>query len=442
MELPETVVNRAGNPKDWVMHSGGGAGTAPARRVPGQARAARPAAEPPAGEPAAPATGQRWFAVGRSDATDSGTAGAEAARQALTGDDARLLVVFCAGPHDPAAVLAGINAVSGGVPLVGCSTEAVISAGGAAGHGLVVAALGGPGFRAVTAAAPGASHHQRQAGVRAALPALEAPHLPHQALMLLSDGLATDQEEILAGAYSVVGASIPLVGGTAGPAVPHRPAFQLHGAEVLTDAVVGAAVGSTGPLAVGLRHGWRRVGDPMIVTRSVNGRVHTLDDRPALRAYLDRLGAPAEAYRDPVAFEAFAQSRPLGVRRRSGEEVRNVRSTEHFAKGWLASNGEIPEGGLVWVMDGDEDSVLEAAADACKDAVRGLGGLPPAGLIAFDCVGRRCLLGEAGRQREVERMAHESAGVPLAGLYTWGEIARTRGINGFHNQTLVVLAVA
>jgi len=26
-------------------------------------------------------------------------------------------------------------------------------------------------------------------------------------------------------------------------------------------------------------------------------------------------------------------------------------------------------------------------------------------------------------------------------LYTWGEIARTKGINGFHNQTLVVLAV-
>jgi hypothetical protein len=38
-------------------------------------------------------------------------------------------------------------------------------------------------------------------------------------------------------------------------------------------------------------------------------------------------------------------------------------------------------------------------------------------------------------------MAAGTAPAPVAGLYTWGEIARTRGINGFHNQTLVVLAV-
>ncbi len=33
-----------------------------------------------------------------------------------------------------------------------------------------------------------------------------------------------------------------------------------------------------------------------------------------------------------------------------------------------------------------------------------------------------------------------SGGVPLAGFYSWSEIARVRGINGLHHQTLVVLA--
>jgi hypothetical protein len=33
------------------------------------------------------------------------------------------------------------------------------------------------------------------------------------------------------------------------------------------------------------------------------------------------------------------------------------------------------------------------------------------------------------------------ADVPVAGLSTYGEITRTRGIDGLHNQTLVVLAV-
>jgi hypothetical protein len=34
------------------------------------------------------------------------------------------------------------------------------------------------------------------------------------------------------------------------------------------------------------------------------------------------------------------------------------------------------------------------------------------------------------------------AGAPIAGFYTYGEIARTSGVRGFHNQTLVVLALA
>ncbi len=30
---------------------------------------------------------------------------------------------------------------------------------------------------------------------------------------------------------------------------------------------------------------------------------------------------------------------------------------------------------------------------------------------------------------------------PIAGLYTYGEIARTRGVNAVHSQTLVALAL-
>ncbi|MGI5239260.1 hypothetical protein [Dactylosporangium sp. CA-139066] len=33
-----------------------------------------------------------------------------------------------------------------------------------------------------------------------------------------------------------------------------------------------------------------------------------------------------------------------------------------------------------------------------------------------------------------------SGGAPVAGFSTWGEFARLRGITGYHNQTLVVLA--
>ena len=52
------------------------------------------------------------------------------------------------------------------------------------------------------------------------------------------------------------------------------------------------------------------------------------------------------------------------------------------------------------------------------------------------------VLGDDGIQREGERLAKWAAGTPFAGFYTYGEIARTRGMTGVHNQTLVVLALS
>ena len=64
------------------------------------------------------------------------------------------------------------------------------------------------------------------------------------------------------------------------------------------------------------------------------------------------------------------------------------------------------------------------------------------GVLAFDCIARRGVLGDAGIEREVERISQAVLGAPVAGFYSYGEIARTKGTGGFHNQTLVVLAVS
>ncbi len=62
-------------------------------------------------------------------------------------------------------------------------------------------------------------------------------------------------------------------------------------------------------------------------------------------------------------------------------------------------------------------------------------------MLVFDCIARRGVLGDHGIGPEVRRVAGHAAGAPVAGFYTYGEIARTHGVTGFHNQTLVVLAV-
>lgn len=383
----------------------------------------------------------RWLAVGRSSATDAATAGTEAAREALAREEARLLIVFCSHRYDLTVLLEAIDACAGGTPTIGCSTAGEIATGGPGDAGVVVVALGGPGFSVRTAAAAGAGR-LREAGAEVAAAITELEPRAHRTLLLLTDGLAGDQQEIVRGAHAVLGGGVPLVGGCAGDDLEMSRTFQMHGGEVLEGAVVAAAIGSDAPFGIGVRHGWRRVGEPLLVTRSEGTEVLELDGRPALDTYLDRLGVPAEAHGDAEAFTRFALTHPIGMARGRGEhQVRFIGGCD-FERRSLQCIAEVPEGATAWLMEGDEASVMDATDGACADALEPLGGAPPLGLLAFDCIARRAVLGEGGITTEVDRITDRADGAPVAGFYTYGEIARTRGVSGFHNQTLVVLAVA
>jgi hypothetical protein len=385
-------------------------------------------------------SGRRWFAVGQSADPDPIEAGRSATSQALAREDGKLLVVFCSDAYDLPELLGAINQTSLGIPLIGCSTAGEIATSGPGSASVVVVAFGGPGFRVRTSVAGNVSARLRAAGEEAAgcLPTEE--DLPHRILLLLTDGLAGDQQEIVRGAYSVLGAGVPLVGGCAGDDLKMRQTAQLYGDRVLHDAVVAAAISSDAPFGIGVRHGWRKVGQAMLVTRSENNRVYSLDEQPALDVYLERLQAPEDARHDPATFTRFALTHPLGLSRRSGEEVRFVGEAD-FEERSLGCIAEVPQGALAWFMEGDQESVLHATDVACGDALRRLDGGTPVGLLAFDCIARRGVLGEEGIRREVDRIATHAAGAPVAGFYTYGEIARTSGMSGFHNQTIVVLAV-
>jgi hypothetical protein len=76
-------------------------------------------------------------------------------------------------------------------------------------------------------------------------------------------------------------------------------------------------------------------------------------------------------------------------------------------------------------------------------------------MLLFDCVARRSVLQEsfaaraapataAGQSEDGELACIQGllGSCPFGGFHTYGEIARSRGAGGFHNQTLVALAVA
>ena len=383
----------------------------------------------------------RWFGVG-SCVGDQERAGARAADDALLHDDPKLLIVFCSQAQDLRQLLRQIRERAGDVPLIGCTTAGEIAAAGPSDGSVVVAVLGGSGFAARTAVASEASGNLREAGARVARSLPDRTDLPHKVVLLLSDGLAGDQQEVVRGAHGVLGAAVPLVGGCAGDDLKMSRTFQLYNDRILSDSVVAAGIASNAPLGIGVRHGWRRVGEPMLVTSSTGNRVYTLDERPALDAYLRHLGVTGPAYPDQEGLAPLALTHPLGLSRPDGEDQVRFIGGGDFAERSLSCIAEVPQGALVWVMEGHAQSVLEATGTACDDSLAALGGRPPLGMIAFDCIARRAVLGERGIRSEISRLVVMASGAPVAGFYTYGEIARIRGVRGFHNQTLVVLAIS
>jgi hypothetical protein len=377
--------------------------------------------------------GQCWDA-------DPYEAGRTATEAALSVHDPKLLLVFAASAYDPARLLAGVAAVAGGIPMIGCSTSGEIGPRPELRDGVVVVCLGG-GFQVATAHASGLADGPRAVGESIARSLLPLPDTRHRVTVLLTDALAADQQELIRGTYGVLGATVPLIGGGAGDNFGMVTGRQFHGGQVLQQSVVAASIGSDAPIGLSVRHGWRRQGAAMVVTASRGRELYGLDDRPALDVYLDRCGAPAGIEHDPTGFGGYALTRPLAIARRRDLAVRQVLGADPVTRSLICAGG-IPKGAAAWLASTDIQATLDAADTVCAEAVGQLGGVAPLALLVFDCAGRRLVLGDAGCVEERQLIGAHAGDGALAGFYTYGEIARTRGVHGYHNQTIVALALS
>ena len=383
---------------------------------------------------------QSWVRVGSSTLNDSDRALEEALDQLRLEHTPRLLIVLAAPRYPLEGLADGLQQRVPGCEVIGCSTSGEIAPAGALTHALVLWALGGTEVRVSTGWGESREQGLRQAAAQAASCVERLERRKHTVMVLLSDGLGGDQMEVVRGAYDASGIDVPLVGGCAGDYLAMRQTRQLHGQRVMSGAVVAAAISSDRPLGVGVSHGWTPVSEPMLVTDSRDTVLRSLDDRPALEVYLEFFQPPQKVRDNPQAFADFAATHPIGLRRRDRIEMRHITGFDADS-GSLLMIAEVPQGGLAFLTEGDFDSVLGAAAQSTEAAVAALEGTPPVGLLLFDCVSRRSVFSEARVQEETDLIAQCSGGIPMAGFYTYGEIARTRGSGGFHNQTLVTLAI-
>ena len=345
-----------------------------------------------------------------------------------------LVVAFTSELNDAPQAAAQLGEAGAGAPSVGMTGKGIFAAHDPIDAGCVAVAFDNS-IQSGIGISRNASEDFRAAGNHAAREAFE--QLSDQAglLMLFVDTRNGDLAEAIAGAYEVSGPDVPMAGGAASGA---QPAQYAHG-ESLTDAVVAVGLRSAQPIGVGNAHSCSIVGEPSVVTSSEGKVIAEIDGRAAEQVYLERVGGRGEL--SDEAFEAMAITHPLAQPEPHGNRrLRHVlgRSRE----GGLVCSTQIPVGAVVEFTVLSLDELVRSASDSVTASVASLGHHEPGAALLFDCAGRRRVLGH-GQAQEVSAIS-KSFGqpLPLAGLYTDGEVARVRGTKGDYNHAVVTVTFA
>lgn len=177
--------------------------------------------------------------------------------------------------------------------------------------------------------------------------------------------------------------------------------------------------------------GQKPVGTEKIITKAVDNWVYEIDHQPAAEMVLKYLGLHLTEEEAETFYPN--QNVVLSVSRDKGEPVLRGVGLFNWKDKSIAILGSIKTGDKIRLTLPPDFEIIEEVSRNAEEAKRDE--TPDAdALLMFSCIGRLAQFGPlVGDEIEGVRKAF---GVPMAGLFTYGEFGRTKnGNNEFHNNT-------
>lgn len=277
--------------------------------------------------------------------------------------------------------------------------------------------------------------------LQAVAEARQATNMPSSLCIVMPTIGVVDTGVLLRALRSELGATVPILGGGAGPPNPIADPAEASGLQFAGDEVVDGGLAIllfSGPLdySFGVETGWRGVGPIAKVTKVAGSRVAEIDGRRAVEFFDRHLGSSV-GQPPPIAnpLAVFDEHDPSRFYLRTATDLDQ-------ATGSVAFFGPIPEGATVQFTVAATDEILDGARASVADALaRFPGGRAPDAALLWSCATRRFLLGTR-TAREVEAVCKAiGPTTPVAGFYCLGEIAPIvdGDVSQFHNATMVAL---
>lgn len=397
--------------------------------------------------------------IGLSTEKDPISAAREATRLAginIHSEKIDLAIVFSSIDLSCVSLLKTINvSLKGRVPIVGCSSVAIISHQGIFKHGLVVMLLELPtnAYFNVACVRDIKEKTALSAGRELGHKLLSGFHDMRRDLsVIFSDGLMDEGSNLIYGLQERLGKSFPLVGASASDNMRFLKTYLYFNEELLTDSAVGILWGGKLNFGLGIQHGWKPLGKPRIITKSEGNIIHEIDGEPGVKIYEEYLARDLAELQKEIRRISILY--PIGIYLPGEQEylLRNILSIEN--NGSLRLQGNAIEGSTIRLMIGTKESCLNATRQALNEAKKIL--FAPIVditkseiknfVFVFDSVSRYMLLRkEANQELEIIKEGF-SKETPIIGCYTYGEQAPLKAISYqgqayFHNQTIAMLNI-
>ncbi|KPK97036.1 MAG: hypothetical protein AMJ95_11315, partial [Omnitrophica WOR_2 bacterium SM23_72] len=211
-----------------------------------------------------------------------------------------------------------------------------------------------------------------------------------------------------------------------------------------SDAACGIIWGGKINFGIGVKHGWKALGQPRTVTRATGNTIYEIDGRAAVSVYKDYFDY--DIFRLKSELKRLTIMYPIGMYLEGEQEclLRNVVSLENDTA--LVCQGHVPEGSVIRLMIGTKESCLAATQEALDEAKTNLLGRQADFVFVFDSIARYMLLGrQASKELDIIKQGL-GKDIPIMGMYSFGEQAPLKAINFqgkvyFHNQSISILGI-
>ncbi len=250
-------------------------------------------------------------------------------------------------------------------------------------------------------------------------------------LIVLGSGLRLNGQALVEGLAETLGAETPLYGGLAGDDAHFEETYVFTNQYMSTNGVLILTFDTQKIEMTGMAtSGWISLGADLVVSSSADNVVHAIDGQPALDMYLRYLSVSEDD------MPSIGVEYPLMIKRPDGTDaLRAVMSVDKNTRS-LVFAGSVPEGSIVTFSSSPGFEVIDHTRGHISSFE--YPGEKPDCCLIFSCMARHLALGPLISE-EIEAVNNRWP-VPMAGLFTYGEIGNNPGMNcDFHNQTFTMV---